>query len=250
MTTAAKPLHRLFCQDYQDILELETEITDVRPGAVAVAQSPFFPGGGGQMMDQGQLAWENGSANVTGIRFEEGLMWHSLDTNTELSGTVRLKVDPGFRHMMSEMHTIAHIANAVAFQAFDGALLTGAQLGDQGTLRIDLDLPSVANDQLRALEGAMNEVVREDRTIRYVDMTRAEAEDQPGLFRSKSVSPPIQDDGFVRVVDIVGLDRQACGGTHLNTTGEARPIRVLKVDNKGRHNRRMKIGFAEPGFTD
>ena len=64
------------------------------------------------------------------------------------------------------------------------------------------------------------------------------------MFRSKSVSPPRQEDGMVRIVEIAGLDRQACGGTHLASTGRARPVRILKVDNKGRQNRRIRVGFA------
>jgi misacylated tRNA(Ala) deacylase len=240
-----KTFSRLFCQDHQDVLQLEAAIIDARPGAVAVAQSPFFPGGGGQMTDRGTLDWTGGSAVVTGIEIDGDHMWHLLDTDAELSGAVQLTVDPVFRQYMSELHTVAHIANAVAYQAFDGALLTGAQLGDKGTLRIDLDLPEANNDQLRALEGPMNDIVQQDLAVRFIDMTRADAEAEPGLFRSKAVSPPAQDDGLVRVVEIVGLDRQACGGTHLTSTGQSRRLRVLKVDNKGRHNRRMKIGFAE-----
>ncbi|WP_367115978.1 hypothetical protein [Xanthobacter sp.] len=66
----------------------------------------------------------------------------------------------------------------------------------------------------------------------------------PGLFRSKAVSPPRQEDGNVRIVEIGDIDRQGCGGTHLPSTRQARPVRILKVDNKGRQNRRVKIGFA------
>jgi len=67
---------------------------------------------------------------------------------------------------------------------------------------------------------------------------------ETGLFRSRSVAPPPSTDGTVRIVEIVGLDRQACGGTRLGSTGRSRPIRILKIDNKGRHNRRVKYGLA------
>jgi misacylated tRNA(Ala) deacylase len=66
----------------------------------------------------------------------------------------------------------------------------------------------------------------------------------PGLFRSKPVSPPLGEDGMVRIVEIAGLDRQACGGTHLVSTRQARPARILKIDNKGRQNRRVKVGIG------
>jgi misacylated tRNA(Ala) deacylase len=57
------------------------------------------------------------------------------------------------------------------------------------------------------------------------------------------VAPPPGDDGLIRIVEIVGLDRQACGGTHLASTGRSRALRILKIDNKGRHNRRIRIGL-------
>ena len=66
-----------------------------------------------------------------------------------------------------------------------------------------------------------------------------------GLVRNRSVAPPPDAEGLVRIVEIVGLDRQACGGTHLASTARSRPIRILKIDNKGRHNRRVRIGLAE-----
>ncbi len=68
---------------------------------------------------------------------------------------------------------------------------------------------------------------------------------EPGLIRSRSVTPPSTSDGQFRIVEIVGLDRQACGGTHLASTGASPPIRILKIDNKGRHNRRLRIGLAD-----
>jgi misacylated tRNA(Ala) deacylase len=70
-----------------------------------------------------------------------------------------------------------------------------------------------------------------------------EAQNTPGLIRSRSVAPPPTPDGTIRIVEIAGLDRQACGGTHLASTGASRPVRILKIDNKGRHNRRIRIGL-------
>jgi len=69
---------------------------------------------------------------------------------------------------------------------------------------------------------------------------------EPGLIRSRSVAPPPSDDGTIRVIDIVGLDRQACDGTHLASTGASRPLKILEIENKGRHNRRLRIGLDGP----
>ena len=117
-------------------------------------------------------------------------------------------------------------------------------MAEDGTARMDFDLPGADNDRLRALEGADQRPDRQDiaRDFAYVPM--AEAQAQPGLIRSRSVAPPPTPDGKIRIVEIVGLDRQACGGTHLASTGESAPIRILKIDNKGRHNRRIRIGSA------
>jgi len=76
-------------------------------------------------------------------------------------------------------------------------------------------------------------------------LTLDTASAEPGLLRSRSVAPPPTPDGTVRIVEIVGLDRQACGGTHLASTGQSRPIRILKIDNKGRHNRRVRMGLVD-----
>ena len=77
----------------------------------------------------------------------------------------------------------------------------------------------------------------------YVPMAEAQAE--RGLIRSRSVAPPPTPDGKIRIVEIAGLDRQACGGTHLASTGGSPPVRILKIDNKGRHNRRVRIGLRD-----
>ena len=77
-----------------------------------------------------------------------------------------------------------------------------------------------------------------------------EAQATPGLIRSRSVAPPPTPDGKIRIVEIAGLDRQACGGTHLASTGGSAPIRILKIDNKGRHNRRIRFGcLADEALT-
>ena len=237
-------MSRYFCHEHPDVLVLETRVVDARPGAVALEQSPFHPGGGGQLADRGVLRWSGREVRVTGIEAVDGRFWHRLGDPVEMAGAVESVVDPGFRSMMAQLHTDTHILNALVFVHFQGALVTGAQMNEDGTARMDFDLPDADNDRLRALEPEINDVIRQDLPVRYAYVTEADALAERGLIRNRSVAPPPAADGTVRVVEIVGLDRQACGGTHLESTAGSRPLRVLKIDNKGRHNRRVKIALA------
>jgi misacylated tRNA(Ala) deacylase len=235
----------LFCHDHPETLALETEVVDVRPGKVALAQSPFYPGGGGQLGDRGVLRWNGGEAAISGFEVTGGTVWHLLDRQDELSGTVEAAVDPAFRRTMRQLHTGSHVLNAFVFQSFDGALVTGVQMAADGTARMDFDIPGADNDRLRALEGPINDAIRQNIPVNFVYVGMSEAQAERGLIRSRSVAPPPTPDGKVRIVEIVGLDRQACGGTHLAATGDSPPLRLLKIDNKGRHNRRVRFGLAE-----
>lgn len=235
---------RYFCHENPETLTIESEIVEARPGRVRLARSPFYPGGGGQPPDRGAIRWNGGEVAVSGLDMAEGHLWHLLAAPVELSGTVEIAVDPAFRQMQRELHTALHIVNALAFQGFDGALVTGAQMNDDGTARIDVDLPGADNDKLRAFEPTINDLIRQDLKVVISYVAFEAAQEEKGLLRSRSVTPPPTEDGMVRIVEIVGLDRQACGGTHLASTGASRPIKVLKVENKGRHNRRIRIGLA------
>lgn len=234
----------LFCHEHPEVLTLETEVVDARPGRVALAQSPFYPGGGGQLPDRGTLRWAGGEVAVTGFETADGRLWHMLADPVEVQGTVEVAVDPGFRQLMRELHTGSHVLNAVVFREFSGALVTGAQLAADGTFRMDFDLPGADSDRLRALEPVVNDAIRQDLAVTTWYLPLEEASREPGLIRTRSVAPPPTDDGRVRIVEIAGLDRQACGGTHLASTAAGRPLRILKIDNKGRHNRRLKVGLA------
>jgi misacylated tRNA(Ala) deacylase len=235
---------RYFCHEHPDTLVLETRVLNARPGAVILERSPFHPGGGGQLADRGVLRWRDGEVAVAGFEAEGGALWHLLAEPVLVDGAVEAAVDPGFRQLMRELHTGTHVLNAIVFRTFDGALVTGAQLGADGTARMDFDLPDADNDRLRALEPAVNDAIAQDLRVsdRYVPVDDAARE--AGLVRTRSVAPPPTDDGLIRIVEIADLDRQACGGTHLASTGASRPLRILKVDNKGRHNRRVRIGLV------
>lgn len=238
---------RYFCLENPEVLTLATTVVEARPGRVRLSESPFYPGGGGQLPDRGRLTWDGGDVALTGIELEGGRHWHVFAEPIEIpAGPIEARVDPTFRQLMRELHTDLHIVNALVYQRFNGALVTGVQMNEDGTARIDFDLKEADSDLLRAMEPAINDAIGQDLAVRQVYVNEDEAFDEPGLIRSRSVAPPPTLDGKIRVVEIVGLDRQACGGTHLASTGGSRPIRILKIDNKGRHNRRLRIGLLNP----
>lgn len=237
-------MSRYFCHLNPEVMTLRSMVLASRPGLVRLAEMPFYPGGGGQLPDLGVLAWSGGTVAVEGFESIDGQLWIRLQHPVELTGQVEARVDPAFRQTMRELHTDLHILNALVFQAFDGALVTGVQMNADATARIDFDLPDADNDRLRALEPAINDAIRQDLPVRESYLPLDDAYDEKGLLRSRSVTPPPTSDGLIRIIEIAGLDRQACGGTHLVSTGASRPVRILKIDNKGRHNRRMRIGLA------
>ena len=235
----------LYCHEHPDTLVLATEVSDARPGKLVLAQSPFYPGGGGQPGDQGVIRWSGGEARIVGFEYADEVLWHVVDSQPEISGSVEAAVDPRFREIMRQLHTGTHILNAFVYQSFDGALVTGVQMSGDGTARMDFDVPGADNDRLRALEAPINDVIAQDIAVNFAYVPMAEAQAERGLIRSRSVAPPPTPDGKIRIVDIAGLDRQACGGTHLASTGASPPIRILKIDNKGRHNRRVRIALSD-----
>jgi misacylated tRNA(Ala) deacylase len=181
---------RYFCHEHPDVLTLATRVVDARPGAVVLEQTPFYPGGGGQLADRGLLRSTGGETAVVGLEWENGRLWHRLAAPVELSGAVEAVVDAAFRSTMAELHTGTHILNALVYQQFRGALVTGAQLNDDATARMDFDLPDADNERLRGLEPQINDVIRQDLAVRYAYVPLGEAVAEHGLIRSRSVAPP------------------------------------------------------------
>lgn len=234
---------RYLCHDQPDIRIFETTVLDTRPGAAILDRSFFYPGGGGQMADRGTMESMSGMHELIGFEFHEGRIWHKVADNAVLEGTLQASIDKDFRQMMMELHTNLHIINALVYQEFGGALVTGVQMAEDATARIDFDLPGADTHRLRVLELAMNDIITQDLRVFEEIVPLEQSEREPGLLRSKAVTPPPSDDGTIRVIEIDAFDRQACGGTHLASTGESRPVKIIKIENKGRQNRRIRIGL-------
>ena len=140
-----------------------------------------------------------------------------------------------FRHM--RIHTALHLLCAIV----PGGV-TGGQIGD-GKGRLDFDLGDHALDR-EALAAELRRLVGEDRPVSARWITDAELDAQPELVRTMRVKPPTGS-GMVRLIEIEGIDLQPCGGTHVARTSEIGALTIGKIENKGRHNRRINIALAE-----
>lgn len=230
------------CHERPDLYEHETSVVEARPGRVLLDRSAFHPGGGGQVSDTGWIDHAGGVNEVVGVETVDGATWHVLaDAAAQLSGTVVVRVDHERRSRIAQLHTDSHLLNALVYDRFPGTLVTGAQINDDGTGRMDFDLSEIDNDVLRGLDAGVNEIIRSGVDVRSVYVDAEDAAAVAGLVRSLSVAPPPTADGRLRVIDIDGVDRQACGGTHLTNTAQSRPFRITKVESKGKRNRRIRF---------
>ncbi|MDY7104156.1 MAG: alanyl-tRNA editing protein [Actinomycetota bacterium] len=239
------------CHEQPELVDFEATVVGARPGAVLLSRSALHPGGGGQPADRATITHAGGTVTVETIEVDKGAdgddaWWHILsDPAAELTGDVAVRIDTDQRANVSQLHTGSHILNALVFDRFEGALVTGAQINTDGTGRMDFDLPGADNAILRSLGDELNDIIGQGLEVRTDFVTAEEVAATPGLVRSAAVAPPMSEGGTLRIVEIVGVDRQACGGTHLSNTGQSRPIRIRKVENKGRHNRRIRFEFAD-----
>ncbi|GAB2935330.1 alanyl-tRNA editing protein [Micromonospora polyrhachis] len=211
---------------------------------IVLDQSAFYPGGGGQPPDHGVLLWQGVQTRIVDSRKGEDL--HLIpapgDPVPPAGVTVRGAVDDERRSTLMRTHSGLHVLCGAAFRDF-GALVTGGNMLP-GEARMDFNLPEVPPGFKQSLEDAVNAEIVADRKIIVRVLPRAEALAIPDLIRTQDALPPLQTPE-IRVVDIVGLDVQADGGTHVASTGQVGRIQVQKVESKGRQNRRVRIRLVE-----
>jgi misacylated tRNA(Ala) deacylase len=214
--------------------------------AVALERTAFFATGGGQPHDTGTLRFDRATVDVVDVAKDgEGVVWHTLaheGTLPELGDTVHGSIDWRRRHVIMRLHTAQHVMNGIIWRDH-GARVTGAQITPPEG-RLDFELATMSQEFARSLETAINKVVGENLPVRVVWLPRAEADRDPSLIRLKATLIPRSIDPL-RVIDIVGLDRQADGGTHVRATSEIGPVRVVKTESKGKANKRVRIAVDE-----
>lgn len=215
-----------------------TVVTAVAPGMFATMASPFFVGGGGQPADTG---WVD-DIPITDITVDaDDRVWHHCDAPMRIGQDVILTVDVMHRTVVSRYHTVLHILNTLALQRYN-AWLTGAAI-TPAYGRIDLAIAQLDAAMLVDLDATMNAVIAANHAVRAYQMPAAEFAVRPDLLRTINVQPPVYH-GQVRVVEIVGFDAQACGGTHVRHTVDIGPCEIYKTENKGKQNKRIYVRFV------
>ncbi len=217
----------------------EAAVTGVSEQGVVLDRTVFYPVGGGQPGDRGTLTLADGSALEVVDTYkdrETGDHVHVLAEGVsapEAGAALTAEIDWDRRHRLMRMHTALHLLCAVV----DGGV-TGGQVGEEKS-RLDFDLPDTSLDK-EHIEAELNRLIGENHPVGFSSVTDDELDARPELVRTMSVKPP-SGQGSVRVIDIDGVDLQPCGGTHVRETGEIGRVRVGKIENKGKHNRRINV---------
>jgi misacylated tRNA(Ala) deacylase len=228
----------LFLQDAY-LAAVDAVVVDVREGAVALDRTVFYATGGGQPHDTGVLRWDVGEAMVVEVRKDGDLLWHRLDGVVPPVGTaVRGEVEWARRHELMRTHTAMHVLCGVIWNEWR-VPVTGGNM-DPLSARMDFELDPTPEGFGQRVEELVNAELARDLPIVVSTMPRVDAVLDDALIRTK-VSLVPESVTELRIVDIVGLDRQADGGTHVRSTAEVGRIRVVKTESKGKGNKRIRI---------
>jgi misacylated tRNA(Ala) deacylase len=218
-----------------------------REGALVLDRTAFYPGGGGQPADEGTIAVDGESLPVVRLRRDaDGAVLHGLGEGARLppvGAVVTGALDWARRYRLMRTHTAMHVLCGAVFRAY-GALVTGGQMY-LDRARMDFELEDLSPERVAHIEAVANAHIAADRPVVVRLLPRAEAMAIPDLIRTKiNLLPP----GIttIRTVEIVGLDLQADGGTHVASTGEVGGLRIVGIRSKGRINKRLEIELVGP----
>jgi misacylated tRNA(Ala) deacylase len=219
------------------------KIIGVDERGIRLDRTVFYPAGGGQPGDTGELRLSSGRSIAIGDTIKGALadeVFHLpaagsalLEPGTELVA----EIDWERRYRLMRMHTCLHLLCAVV----PGAV-TGGQVSD-GRGRLDFDIPGSSLDK-EVITIRLNALIAEAHPVGPRWITDEELEARPELVRTMSVKPP-RGLGRVRLMEIAGVDLQPCGGTHIRNTAEIGRVAVTKIESKGKQNRRVMLAFVE-----
>lgn len=223
----------------QERRDCDATVTGVRDRAVALDRTAFYATGGGQPYDTGTLAWDGGGARVVEVRKEGADVWHSLDGDPPPEGTaVHGEINWERRYDLMRTHTALHVLCGVIWNEW-GKAVTGGNM-EPLEARMDFEFDPLPDGFARRVEELVNTELAADRQIEVYELPRDEALKDDALIRTKVNLIP-ESVKMIRIIDIVGLDKQADGGTHVRTTGEVGRVEVVKTESKGKGNKRVRI---------
>jgi misacylated tRNA(Ala) deacylase len=215
---------------------------------VVLDRTVFYPGGGGQPSDRGTIlrSADGRSWTVRGAKKSGSDIVHELEAGSdgrpEVGDVVSADLDWARRLTLMRTHTALHALCGVVWRDY-GALVTGGNM-EPGSGRMDFEFERMSGDLVGEIEAKVNEELRSGRDVRVNVLPRDEAFAIPDLIRTKvNLLPPGIEE--IRTIEIVGLDLQADGGTHVSNTTEVGGIRVTGYESKGRINKRIRIELTD-----
>ena len=226
----------LLFRDDPYLASCEATVVSVQGDGVELDRTVFYPLGGGQAGDTGRI----GSWRVLDTRKGAGAdsVVHLLEPgHGALPGkTFELHLDWERRHRLMRLHTALHLLGAVV-----KAPVTGGRIGDdKAHLDFDIEMEKLVKD---GIEARLNELISSSLETKPRWITDAELEARPELVKTMSVAPP-RGEGRVRLLEIPGVDLQACGGTHVKNTAEIGRLAVARIRSEGKRNKRVTLTFA------
>ena len=221
--------------------EFDAKVVAVDGERVVLNRTALYARSGGQPSDFGILTGNGVSFRVLDSKKQGENVWHQLDSaGLEIGDAVHGAVDWERRYKLMRTHTALHILCGVIFRDY-GASVTGGDM-EPFAARMDFEFDRMSAEFAHEVEERINAEVAASRDVRVKILPRAEAFEIPDLIRTKiNLLPPGIEQ--VRVVEIVGLDLQADGGTHVANTREVGTIRVVGHESKGKINKRLRIAL-------
>jgi misacylated tRNA(Ala) deacylase len=213
---------------------------DREGGRIRLDRTAFYPGGGGQPYDLGTIQTAEGTLFVTSVKRESGAIWHTVGSDHDVSEGAEVQgvLDWTRRHQLMRTHTALHILCGVIWADYAIPVTGGNMEPLKG--RLDFPFPSMSADLGAKVEKRINEEIGKAHEILVDFVPRSLADADPALIRTSANLIPQAIDPL-RIIDIVGLDKQADGGTHVLSTAEVGVVRVVGTESKGKDNKRIRL---------
>jgi len=214
--------------------ELDASVVNANGRFIELDKTIFYPESGGQLSDKGKIICNNVEYNILNVKKASGSIIHELDKEGLVLGDkVHCVLDWDLRYKMMRSHTAAHILSQIIFLDCN-ANITGNQLGLEKS-RIDFSLPDFDREKIKDYEAKTNGIIMKKLAVKTYFINRDEMTGDL-LKLAKGLPEQIKT---IRIVDIEGFDKQACGGCHVANTSEIGPIKIISAENKGKDNRRL-----------